>query len=167
MKKIVDKETGEIMEQGGDLKEPTGDKNQQEPKGDLPKVKNTLNYHLYPKKYKIFTQPSLTIPDQSMSMRELLERHTRGLDLGGISKEPIFEEEDMPTSGVNPKVLDLVDIENLKLENAQKIKDLQSKAQKHEQDKKNARTEAEIQKRLSEEKAKSKRKPEDNEGETA
>lgn len=67
-------------------------------------------------------QPSMTIPDQTMTMRQLIERYATGQTLDG-GKESIFEEE--PTNGINPKTLDLVDIQMLKEENKQRIKFLQ------------------------------------------
>lgn len=46
---------------------------------------------------EVNTKPSLTIPDQSMTIREILERYARGLPLGG-QKVPIYngEDDDMP-----------------------------------------------------------------------
>jgi hypothetical protein len=93
----------------------------------MTKVYNSLNVHTREKEYKIFTQPSQTIPDQSMTIQQILDKHSRGLDLGG-SREPIYEEE--PSNGINPKSLDLVDIQNMKRENEEKIVHLKSKAEK-------------------------------------
>lgn len=43
------------------------------------------------------TKPSITIPDQSLSVKDILSRYARGLPLGGM-KIPIYEGEndDMP-----------------------------------------------------------------------
>lgn len=79
----------------------------------------------YPKRYKIFTQKSKTVPDQTMSIKTILERHTRGLDIPE-GKAPIYEEEDMPSNGINPKTLDLVDLENIARGNKQELERLQS-----------------------------------------
>lgn len=38
-----------------------------------------------------FTQPSMTIPDQTMSIPELIKRYASGLPLGG-SRVPLYEE---------------------------------------------------------------------------
>ena len=94
-------------------------------------VYNSLNVKDRPKNYKVFTQPSQTVPDQSMSIKEILIRHANGLDLGG-GREPIYEEEE--TNGVNPKTLDLVDFQRIELENQELIKDLTEK-QKRQQEK--------------------------------
>jgi len=69
------------------------------------KVKNSLNAHLFDKNYKVFTQPSMTIPDQSMSIKTILERYARGLPVGGRLDEYYDEEDDLP----NPLTLDLAE----------------------------------------------------------
>lgn len=74
--------------------------------------------------YEIFTDVSQTVPDQSMSMRDLLHRYAQGLPMGG-SRQPFYDEENM-FNGVNPKTLDLVDIQEMKMKNDAQIKDLQA-----------------------------------------
>lgn len=86
----------------------------------MKQIRTTSNYDHTQIEYKTFTMPSMTIPDQTMSIREILEKHSRGLDIGG-SKDSIFEEDDEPTSGVNPKTLDLVDFQELKEQTKEKI----------------------------------------------
>jgi len=39
------------------------------------------------------TQPSETVPDQAMSIREILDRYAKGLPLSG-ARVPVFDEED-------------------------------------------------------------------------
>jgi hypothetical protein len=53
-----------------------------------------------------FTQPSLTVPDQTMSIPELIRRYAQGLPLGA-PKVPIYEGTDDPMQGINFKKLDL------------------------------------------------------------
>lgn len=111
----------------------------------MKQIRTSLNYNYLDNQRKIFTQPSQTIPDQTMSIREILERHSRGLDLGG-QKESIFEEDGEPTSGINPRILDLVDFQEMKEKNQEKIDMLTSdldkkkaaKAAKDQQAKENA-----------------------------
>jgi len=67
------------------------------------KVKNSLNANEFPKKYKTFTLPSLTVPDQTMSIRTILERYSRGLPVGGRTDLYYDEEDDLP----DPRTLDL------------------------------------------------------------
>lgn len=73
------------------------------------KVKNSLNANTFEKKYKIFTQPSMTVPDQSMSIKTILERYARGLPVGGRLDEYYDEEDDLP----NPLTLDLAERQEL------------------------------------------------------
>lgn len=70
------------------------------------KVKNSLNANEFEKNYKIFTQPSMTVPDQTMSIRTILERYARGLPIGGRTDEYYEEEDTMP----DYRTLDLTEI---------------------------------------------------------
>lgn len=54
------------------------------------------------------TLPSLTIPDETMSMREILQRYARGLPIGGDkSKQMFFEHEGEETPDFEK--MDLID----------------------------------------------------------
>lgn len=57
------------------------------------------------RKHKVFTQPSLTQPDQTLSIREILTRFTRGIPMEG--KVPVFSDE----YTVDPRRLDLTEIQ--------------------------------------------------------
>jgi len=76
------------------------------------KVKNSLNANDFEKNYKIFTLPSLTVPDQTMSIRTILERYSRGLPIGGRTDEYYDEEDTMP----DYRTLDLSEIADLQHE---------------------------------------------------
>lgn len=59
-------------------------------------VKNTLNARLFKTPGEKNGQPSLTIPDQALSMREILRRFANGMPLS-VGKVPIYDEEnDLP-----------------------------------------------------------------------
>jgi hypothetical protein len=60
-------------------------------------IKHSMNSNDFAKNYEFNTQPSLTIPDQTMSIRTILDRHSRGLPIDGL-KIPIYEgeENDLP-----------------------------------------------------------------------
>jgi len=60
-------------------------------------IKHTMNANTFAKNYEFNTLPSMTIPDQTMNIRTILERHSRGLPIDGI-KVPIYEgeENDLP-----------------------------------------------------------------------
>lgn len=73
-------------------------------------IKHSLNANTFPKVYSKNNMPSLTIPDQTMSMRTILERHSRGLPIDGV-KVPIWEGEDNDLPDWNR--LDLVERQEL------------------------------------------------------
>lgn len=73
------------------------------------KIKNSLNANQFEKRYKKFTMPSLTVPDQSMSIRTILERYSRGLPVGGRLDIYYDEEDTLP----DIKTLDLADRQEL------------------------------------------------------
>ncbi len=59
-------------------------------------IKHSMNAHIFDKRYEKNRKPSLTIPDQTMSIREILVRFSRGLSIDGV-KTPIYDEEnDLP-----------------------------------------------------------------------
>ncbi len=76
------------------------------------KVKNSLNANEFPKKYREIKTPSMTVPDQTMSIRTILERYSRGLPVGGRLDEYYDEEDDLP------------DIKNLDLAERQELEEL-------------------------------------------
>lgn len=94
------------------------------------KIRTWLTYE--PKKGKVFTQPSMTVPDQSMNMREIMDRFAKGLPLPDQKVELWDEDSD----GIDPKVLDLVDLQEISMKNSEKLKNLEMK---HEQEKKHAK----------------------------
>lgn len=59
----------------------------------LPKIKTLLTARNYPIKGEINTRPSMTIPDQSLSVKEIMQRYAQGMPLNGI-KDPIYHGED-------------------------------------------------------------------------
>lgn len=76
------------------------------------KIVNMLNAHEFPYEGEINNEPSMTVPDQTMSIRTILERHSRGLPIGG-SMDVYYDEDDtMP----DYRTLDLTEIVDLKQE---------------------------------------------------
>jgi hypothetical protein len=88
------------------------------------KIKNALNYQSFPKDYEKIKGPSMTIPDQTMSIRELLRRYASGLPLGG-SKEPIYEGED--GDGIDPRRLDLAERQELEIAARQELAEIEER----------------------------------------
>lgn len=111
------------------------------------KVKHSLNANEFPKSGEVFTLPSMTIPDQALTVREIMDRYSRGLPLDG-QRVPIYEgeEEGMPDF----RNMDLSEIEDYKLAVAQELADIKKRL--NDQMKK-ATTEEEV-KQLKEELAK-------------
>jgi len=83
------------------------------------KFKTQYNYHEFTIKGESSNKPSMTIPDQSMTVSELVEGNKRGLPLGG-AKVPIWDEN--PETEYLPDLnrLDLAEIQDMK-DNAQAI----------------------------------------------
>lgn len=92
------------------------------------KFKNHFNREEFPTDHEVNTKPSETIPDQTMSIREIMERYARGLPISG-AKVPVYHGEDefIP----NPKTIDLADMEAMKKAAAQEINDLRDNLQKN------------------------------------
>lgn len=86
-------------------------------------IKNWLNYNDFPREFEKFTEPSQTVPDQAMSVTEILRRFARGLPLGG-QRVPIYEGEEDVTPDL--RTLDLAEIQELKENNLYQIQTLKS-----------------------------------------
>lgn len=71
---MVDKNTGEIK--------------------NLPIIKHQLTARYYPKDYEVNTHPSEARPGQSMTIKEMVERHRRGLPLTE-SKGALYQGEEL------------------------------------------------------------------------
>jgi len=61
------------------------------------KFKTQWNAKDFPTKGEVNTQPSLTIPDQTLSIKQIMDRFSKGLPLDG-HREAIYngEDDDMP-----------------------------------------------------------------------
>jgi len=83
------------------------------------KIKNQFN--AVPDEGQVNNEPSKTVPDQSMTLRELLVRYAKGLPLEG-AKTPIFEGPD--GSEIDVEKLDLAEREELAEQARQELKDI-------------------------------------------
>jgi hypothetical protein len=83
------------------------------------KIRNVFN--TTPDEGQINNEPSKTVPDQSMTLRELLVRYAKGLPLEG-AKTPVFEGED--GSEIDIEKLDLAEREELAEMARQELKDI-------------------------------------------
>ena len=89
------------------------------------KVQTPLNYDYreWPGEIKPSLEKSMTIPDQTLPLSEIIARHARGLP--SVGKEPIYygEEEQYP----DLKKMDLAEIQQLKENIREFTKDTQAK----------------------------------------
>lgn len=60
------------------------------------KVVTFMNYMEEPYLGELNGMPSETVPDQAMTVREIMERFSRGLPLGGMRIPEYDEDDDMP-----------------------------------------------------------------------
>lgn len=91
---------------------------------ELQFYKNQHNCNDFPKEYEQNLLPSETIPDQSMSLHEIMRRFASGLPLGG-QRVPEYDGEDDLLEGINPKTLDLSEIHQIRIEFAEELKSMQ------------------------------------------
>lgn len=103
------------------------------------------NYLQTPRSYEKTNLPSETIPDQSLSIRELVYRYTHGLSLGG-SRVPVYEGDDDIEYPANWDKLDISERHDWYEEQTTELKELQERLQA----KKNADIEAQRQKDIEE-----------------
>lgn len=59
------------------------------------KFQNHYNSEEFPRAYEHNVWPSLTVPDQSMSVKEIMDRCAQGLPISG-AKVPVYNEEEIP-----------------------------------------------------------------------
>lgn len=95
----------------------------------MKRIKNSLNATEFPIDGEKHFTASQTVPDQTMSMRQLLDRYARGLPLAGAKDPLYYGEEDLP----DLNRLDLAEIQELKEANKQRIADQQADLQRQKQ----------------------------------
>lgn len=88
--------------------------------------------------------PSMTVPDQSMSVAEMLARHASGLPISG-AKIPLYEGDQDPLGGLDPRTLDLSELQTLRDEAIDREKEKRRQARLKDQEAAKARHEAAIE----------------------
>ena len=73
-------------------------------------LRTSQNFELSPEDIESPTGISQTVPDQSMTVNELLDRHQRGLPIKAY--DPVYYDDDVP----NIHAMDLVDIAEMREE---------------------------------------------------
>lgn len=80
-----------------------------------PVIRTHFNARFFPQDHEKNKQPSLTVPDQSLTVKQLMDRFAKGLPLDG-ERVPYYEpEEDMTDLSFlpDPATLDLADRQQL------------------------------------------------------
>lgn len=99
------------------------------------KIRNIFNAIEFNDNEKEFN-PSLTVPDQALSVRQILERYANGLPLGGTN-EPIWEGED--GDGIDPRRLDLAERQELEISARQELAEIEERLKSKKVEKSKAR----------------------------
>lgn len=93
------------------------------------------NYSYEKYKGEVNNLPSQTIPNEALSIREILVRYSRGLPIDG--KIPIYDEEnDLP----DPRKMDLADWETMQIEAREEVQRIKSAHEKQLQVQQEAKT---------------------------
>lgn len=71
---------------------------------------------------EVYTKPSLTRPNLSLTVTEMLQKHTQGYEVNNEAKQPMFFDFIIP----DPKTLDLVELQEMRM----KIDDARTNFQK-------------------------------------
>lgn len=95
--------------------------------------KTHYNFEVHIPDDEVNNMPSLTVPDQSMSVSEIMRRFANGLPIGGQQVE-LWEQDDV-FEGVDPRRLDLSEHEDLQRSIKQELSDIQLRQEKKEQQK--------------------------------
>lgn len=101
-----------------------------------PAIKTTLNARYFPKSGEFNNLPSRTIPDQTLSLRTLLDRHARGLPLSGNNLHPVYNGEDYMPDVRRLDISEIHDLKHMVREDIENQKLELSKAEQAKKDKK-------------------------------
>lgn len=116
-----------------------------------PKVFNSLTVRKRPFQPRKITGKSIAVPDQGMSVRDILERHVKN-GLPPIEKDVFDDSEVMSPFDGHPDRLDLTERQELLERSNETIKAYEAKLAEEEQQRlteaENARIEAEVLRRL-------------------
>lgn len=90
-------------------------------------IKDMLNADEFPYKGEYNTQPSLTIPDQTMELSQLIDRFTRGLPV--TTFKPVYDETgEMP----DPRKLDIAEYNEMRKNAALELQRLTQEKEERE-----------------------------------
>lgn len=87
-------------------------------------IKNQLNAHQFETVGEKNTMPSMTVPDQSMSIQEILRRFASGLPVGG-AKVAFYDDGENPMP--DPRKMDLAEWQETRENYIAELKELKAK----------------------------------------
>lgn len=91
-------------------------------------MKFQTHYRRAERDHEVNTKPSLTIPDQTMTVVQIMQRYAQGLPLTSGVKVPIYEGEDSEVP-LNWDKMDISEQQDFMEENAQRIVDMRNDLQ--------------------------------------
>lgn len=123
-----------------------------------PKVWHSLNARFRPKNYKVIDEPSMTVPNQSMSVREIMDRHTRGIPgLGNDPQSALYDENSM---GIDIRKMDLAEVEQLMHHTEDVIRDRKRKLNEFDKQRKSEARQKDLEDLIAEAKNQAQNEPE-------
>lgn len=93
--------------------------------GVIPKFKTPFNTKAFPKRHERNIMPSLAVPDQSLSIEEIIKRHTRGIPI--FSSEMDYDNNMDPLGGRPLESLDIEEVWQIANTSRQKYQQAQEK----------------------------------------
>lgn len=93
------------------------------------KFRTNFNNVGEPIKRKKFTMPSMTVPDQSMTVQEIQIRFAAGIPISQ-TKVPVYNGEEDFWHGIDPKSLDIVELNEIIANRIQEAKDNKTRVEK-------------------------------------
>lgn len=76
---------------------------------------------------KTFKLPSKTVPDQSMTVRQVLDNYAKGKPITGVDKQPVYHGDDSML-GIDTSKLDLAELQELRFQVSEQVKETFRKA---------------------------------------
>lgn len=113
----------------------------------LPRIKNSANANDYPKNYRDCGGKSATVPDQTLPLREIVKRYTRGVPLPQVAGG-YFDEED--SDGVDIRTLDISEVDEMVKKARETVKENEGKKAKHKKQKEDEEYKQRVEKEIHE-----------------
>lgn len=100
---------------------------------EFPRVKNWLNANMFDKDYETPKGESMTVPDQTMSMREIISRYARGLPINASMRQDAYYDEfgEFPDTSN----MDLAEVQALRLQYENELRDVNKRIREEKEKK--------------------------------